>query len=108
MFLKFAGSPEKFMRLVLLGSRFVFVAVLEVLRQEVEINSRRAVRHENEPGGSVRGERANFTRLVLVCIEADLCNQIFVGKLSPRSTQYSPLHRSEITFFSKMLLDFAK
>ena len=64
------------MRLVLLGSRFVFVAVLEVLRQEVEINSRRAVRHENEPGGSVRGERANLTGLVLSCIEAKFCKLI--------------------------------
>ena len=26
-----------------------------------------------EPGGSVRGERANFTRLVLGCIDADFC-----------------------------------
>ena len=25
------------------------------------------------PGGSVRGERANFTRLVLGCIDADFC-----------------------------------
>ena len=25
------------------------------------------------PGGSVRGERANFTRLVLGCIEAKFC-----------------------------------
>ena len=27
----------------------------------------------HEPGGSVRGERANFTRLVLGCIEAKFC-----------------------------------
>ena len=26
-----------------------------------------------KPGGSVRGERANFTRLVLGCIDADFC-----------------------------------
>ena len=25
------------------------------------------------PGGSVRGERANLTRLVLGCIDADFC-----------------------------------
>ena len=30
------------------------------------------------PGGSVHGERANFTRLVLGCIEADCCNKILV------------------------------
>ena len=28
---------------------------------------------EEKPGGSVRGERANFTRLVLGCIEAKFC-----------------------------------
>ena len=28
------------------------------------------------PGGSVHGERANFTRLVLGCIEAKLCKEI--------------------------------
>ena len=31
------------------------------------------------PGGSVRGERANFTRLVLGCIEAKFCGEILVG-----------------------------
>ena len=29
-----------------------------------------------KPGGSVNGERANFTGFVLGCIEADVCNQI--------------------------------
>ena len=29
--------------------------------------------HVCPPGGSVRGERANFTRLVLGCIEAKFC-----------------------------------
>ena len=32
--------------------------------------------------------------LVLGCIEAKFCKQILVGKLSPRSTQCTPLHRS--------------
>ena len=66
----------------------------------------------NEPGGSVRGERANFTRLVLGCIEAKFRKEILVriaicfekkiekkelvGKLSPRSTQCTPLHRFRI------------
>ena len=45
------------------------------------------------PGGSVRGERANITELVLGCIEAKFCKEILVGKLSPRSTQCTPLHR---------------
>ena len=33
---------------------------------------------------SVHGERANFTGLVLECIEADFWNQVLAGKLSPR------------------------
>ena len=45
------------------------------------------------PGGSVRGERANLTRLVLSCIEAKFCKKICVGKLSPKSTQCTPSHR---------------
>ena len=31
----------------------------------------------------------NFEGLVLGCIDADFCKQIIVGKLSPRSTQYT-------------------
>ena len=44
-------------------------------------------------------ERAKFTGLVLRCIEANSCNQMFVGKLSPRSTQCTPLHRSSNSKF---------
>ena len=59
------------------------------------------------PGGSVHGERANFAELVLGCIEADFCNQILVGKLSPRSTKCTPLHRSPLSiFFPKKLPNF--
>ena len=35
----------------------------------------------------------NFEALVLGCIDADFCKWILVGKLSPRSTQCTPLHR---------------
>ena len=41
-----------------------------------------------------------LNRLVLGCIEAKFCKQILVGKLSPRSTQCTPLHRSLISIFS--------
>ena len=55
--------------------------------------------------------RANLTGLVLGCIEAKFCNKICVGKLSPRSTQCTPLHSSVISFFcqhfAKFLQDFA-
>ena len=33
-----------------------------------------------------------LNRLVLGCIEAKFCKKILVGKLSPRSTQCTPLH----------------
>ena len=36
---------------------------------------------------------ANFTGLVLGCIEAKFCKSILVGKLSQRFTQCTPLHR---------------
>ena len=35
--------------------------------------ARRSASRRATPGGSVRGERANFTRLVLGCIDADFC-----------------------------------
>ena len=35
----------------------------------------------------------NLEGLVLGCIDADFCKLIRVGKLSPRSTQCTPLHR---------------
>ena len=41
------------------------------------------------------GATANFTGLVIGCIEAKFCKKICVGKLSPRSTQWTPLHRLE-------------
>ena len=44
---------------------------------------------------------ANFTWLVLGCIEADFCNQIFVWKLSPRYTWCTPLYSSPISFSSE-------
>ena len=48
-------------------------------------------------------DRANFTGLVLGCIEAKFCKKICVWKLSPRSTQSTPLHRSLISKFSSIL-----
>ena len=55
--------------------------------------------------GRVMNERANFIRLVLGCIEAEFCNQTFVGKLSPRSTQSIPLHRSSISKFQPKIVN---
>ena len=55
---------------------------------------------------------ANFTGLVLGCIETKFCKKICVWKLSPRSTQCTPLHSSAISFFVKflprLLLKFCK
>ena len=41
--------------------------------------------------GGLKFKKLN--RLVLGCIEAKFCKKILVGKLSPRSTQCTPLHR---------------
>ena len=57
-------------------------------------------------GGEARG--ANLTGLVLGCIEAKFCNKICVWKLSPRSTQCTPLHSSVISFFVKICQIFCK
>ena len=48
----------------------------------------------------------NFEGLVLGCIDADFCKYILVGKLSPRSTQCTPLHRSLISIFSSKIANF--
>ena len=40
---------------------------------------------------------------VLFCIDAKFCKKIRVGKLSPRSTQCTPLHRSLISIFSSKI-----
>ena len=59
-------------------------------------------------GRAYRGERANLKGLVLGCIEAKFCNKICVGKLSPRPTQCTPVHRSQnTTFCSKIAENFA-
>ena len=51
----------------------------------------------------------NFERLVLGCIEADFCNQILVGKLSPRSTRFAFLCTAQIAKFrQKTVRLFAK
>ena len=51
-------------------------------------------------------ERANFTGLIIGCIEANFCKKICVGKLSPRSTQCTPLHSSAISIFTKICQKF--
>ena len=55
---------------------------------------------------------ANFVGLVLGCIEATVCKKLCVGKLSPRSTQCTPLHSSVIAIFcqkiAKIFANFCK
>ena len=46
--------------------------------------------------------------LVIGCIEANFFKKICVGKLSPRSTQCTPLQRSQSAFFVQKSLNFAK
>ena len=52
--------------------------------------------------------RANLTGLVLGCIKAKFCKKICVGKLSPRSTQCTPLHSSAISFLNDFLAKFCQ
>ena len=47
----------------------------------------------------------NFEGLVLGCIDPDFCKYILVGKLSPRSTQCTPLHRSSISKFQPKIVN---
>ena len=49
-----------------------------------------------QPSTPTENGQTLYTGLFLRCIEADFCNLTFVGKLSPRSTQCTPLHNSAI------------
>ena len=51
--------------------------------------------------------RGNFRGLVLGCIDATFGKQICVWKLSPRSTECTPLHSSAISIFVKKLQTFS-
>ena len=58
--------------------QFCIVGVQQIYVHERLGGGLRVVDHSRcrggvQPGGSVRGERANFTRLVLGCIDADFC-----------------------------------
>ena len=52
-------------------------------------------------GADIRhpGPHPNFRRLVLGCIDADLCNQRLILKSSPRSTKYTLSWISQISKF---------
>ena len=64
-------------------------------------HSRRVVgRLRPRPPRAYRGMRQTCIGLVLGCIKANICKYILVGKLSPRSTQCTPLHRSLISKIS--------
>ena len=67
-------------------------------RRSEELGSQGPVRKGRSIGGSPLAAaslgRANLAGLVLGCIEAKFCKKICVGKLSPRFTQCTPLHRS--------------
>ena len=63
------------------------------------------IRTGSQMKNNAHGERANSTRLVLGCIEAEFWNQLFVGKLSPRSTQCTPFYSSQISIVYQKLLN---
>ena len=56
--------------------------------------------------GISNGERANLTRLVLSYTEAHFCDQIFVGKLSPRFTSALCSTALKSQNFIKTLMNF--
>ena len=53
----------------------------------------RGLKFQSSISNSRELELTNLLGLVLGCIEAKICKEILVGKLSPRSTQCTPLHR---------------
>ena len=63
------------------------------------------------PGGSVHGERANFTRLVLGCIETKFCKKTHVKALAEIYTIHSFAQLSKLNVFvnnlPSMLLFFS-
>ena len=69
-------------------------------------------RFDIEPYSDFSAKWSNYIGLVLFCIDAKFCKKICVWKLSPRSTQCTPLHISAISIFCKKLpknsLNFAK
>ena len=67
-----------------------------------------AQRWTQPPGGEQTGQSGGAGKLglVLSCIEAKICKKICVGKLSPRSTQCTPLHRSQSSIFRSKIADF--
>ena len=70
----------------------IFFASLETLLVHV-VEGEEELAHDLRAAGSAALlDRANLTGLVLGCIEANFCKKICVGKLSPRSTQCTPLH----------------
>ena len=51
------------------GQYLIFPPIPSAVSSSVEVNQY----DSRKPGGSVHGERANFTGLVLGCIDADFC-----------------------------------
>ena len=78
-----------------------------ILLSVILLNWQQASDGRKEPGGSVDGERANFTILILGCLEADFCNLcIFVEKreaLAEIYTMHSILQLSNLKFLSKFV-----
>ena len=56
-------------------------------------------RFDIAPYSDFSAKWSNFIGLVLFCIDTKLCKIICVWKLSPRSTQCTPLHSSAILIF---------
>ena len=68
-------------------------------------------RFDIEPFSDFSAKLANFTGLVLFCIDAKFCKKIFVGKLLTRSTRFTCFCTAQTSIFQQIFvanfLDFS-
>ena len=61
-------------------------------------------RFDIEPYSDFSAKWANFTGLVLCCIDAKFCKKIFVGKLLTRSTRFTCFCTAQTSMFQKIFV----
>ena len=61
-------------------------------------------RFDIEPFPDFSAKSANFTELVLFCIDAKFCKKIFVGKLLTRSTRFTCFCTAQTSIFQKFFV----
>ena len=110
----FDVSREKIRRAdcVTLGRR-ALAQLIELAAQEREARPVHAEaqlalleRFDVEPLSDFSAKWANFTGLVLFCIDANFCKEIFVGKLLTRSTRFTCFCTAQTSIFQKLFVKF--